>query len=75
MSAALALASVFGVNKQAAAKTNQQSGLPEQLGSFVRSYAHGDAKSYGMAVGSGGKKKSNRLRYAHNAKVKRRNAC
>jgi hypothetical protein len=35
---------------------------------------HGDAKGYGMAFGTGGKKKSNRLRYSHNAKVKRRMA-
>lgn len=32
-------------------------------------------KEYGMRYGNGGSKKINRLRCAHNAKVKRRNAC
>lgn len=31
-------------------------------------------KEYGMRYGNGGSKRSNRNRYAHNAKVKRRNA-
>lgn len=29
-------------------------------------------KQYGMIVGNGGSKRSNRLRYSHNAKLKRR---
>ncbi|WP_025142737.1 hypothetical protein [Pedobacter jeongneungensis] len=29
-------------------------------------------KAYGMLVGNGGSKRSNRLRYSHNAKLKRR---
>lgn len=32
-------------------------------------------KEYGMRFGNGGSKKSNRNRYAHNAKLKRRNAA
>lgn len=31
-------------------------------------------KEYGMRYGNGGSKRSNRLRYSHNAKVKRRSA-
>lgn len=32
-------------------------------------------KEYGMRYGNGGSKRSNRLRYSHNAKVKRRKAA
>lgn len=32
-------------------------------------------KEYGMRYGNGGSKKSNRLRYVHNAKVKRRKSA
>jgi hypothetical protein len=32
-------------------------------------------KEYGMTYGNGGSKRSNRLRYSHNAKVKRRKAA
>lgn len=32
-------------------------------------------KEYGMRYGSGGTKRSNRLRYSHNAKVKRRKSA
>lgn len=77
--AALMFASMLGLSstkanasKNTTINANEINRIPST--SFVRGGYHGDAKSYGQIVGTGGTKKSNRLRYSHNAKLKRRMA-
>lgn len=53
-------------------KIEEMGGLP--LYSHMPNYGM-SPKEYGMRYGNGGSKKSNKNRYAHNAKVKRRKSA